>query len=143
ANLFYLWTEPTRFFREARFITGAQQQYNFEGDRTGREGRIFFWMQTLNYWQAEMFVIGRVENLDDRLTRGGPVAGRPGGRYVQMNLRTDGRTPLVVETNPNYWRGSDGEDNYNVNLAAQVKPVSGVVLSIGPRYSRSFTPTQY
>src|SRR6266550_3455240 len=38
ANIFPLWTKPTKWYRQLLFIAGGQQQYTFDGDLNDREG---------------------------------------------------------------------------------------------------------
>src|SRR5947207_334792 len=52
ANILPLWTKPTTWYRQLLFIGGGQQQYNFEGDLTGRQMQLYGQITTLNYWNV-------------------------------------------------------------------------------------------
>jgi hypothetical protein len=73
ANVNRQFTTPTKYFRRLDFTTGAQQQYNFDGDLTDRQYHFWAGTQTPFWWWFSGFYLTRPELLDDRLTRGGPV----------------------------------------------------------------------
>src|SRR5690606_10422256 len=83
ANVGRDYTRPTRYYRRFSLLVGGQQQYNYDGDRTDRQGRISAYAQLPNYWDLGAFVIARPAFLEDRLTRGGPVVRREGFTYYQ------------------------------------------------------------
>jgi hypothetical protein len=143
ANVFRQFTRPNRLFRQMYFIGGGQQQYNFDGDLTDRQVQLFAQVQPHNYWNLSSFWIHRFSVLDDRQTRGGPVVGRPGFNFFQLNVATDQRKALVLETNSNTLRTVEGARQYEVNLAVTWRPASNVSLSIGPAYSYGESRAQY
>jgi hypothetical protein len=143
ANLLRQWSEPTRFYRRVDLLAGAQQQFNFDGDLTGREYRVFAATQTPGYWWASGFFILRPELDDDRLTRGGPLVRRPGTWSAHMNLSTDSRRNVVLSTNPWYGESRSGSHSYSANLNVQLKPASNVAIALGPAYSRNGNAIQY
>jgi hypothetical protein len=137
ANLMKQWTLPGRWYRNASSTIGAQQRYNFDGDLTDRQLHYGLWAQLPNYWNVGGFVIRRLPVLDDRLTRGGPVVGRPGSTYWSSNVNTDSRKPLVVSVNPTYTASDDGARSWLMSTQLTVKPSPRIRLSIGPSLSRS------
>jgi len=142
ANLFPLWTKPTKWYRSLALIGGAQQQYNLDGDLTNRDYHLFGQWQTLGYWQFSTFWIGSPTVLDDRLTRGGPVVGRPGRDYFSVDLRSDSRHALVGELTLDGGCNTDGDCQRDATLALEMKPASNVSVSLGPSLNNSHSGVQ-
>ncbi len=142
-NVLRQWTRPGSWYRSLVFITGAQQQFNFDGDLTDRQLHAFSHWQARNYWNVSTMYIRRPEAFDDQLTRGGPVVRRPGSHFWALNAGTDFRKPVAFETNPNYSRNDEGAYGFNTNLFVQLRPASNVQVSIGPEYSRSSSSAQF
>ena len=135
ANLLRNFTRPNKLFRQMFFIAGGQQQYNFDGDLTDRQVQLWGQVQPHNYWNLSAFWIHGFPLLDDRLTRGGPVVGRYGFNYVQLNVSTDQRKAVVLGTNPNGACNLEDACQYALNLDVTYRPASNVSISVGPRYS--------
>lgn len=142
-NVFKQFTVPTSWYRMLFFIAGGQQQYNFDGDLTDRQGQLFAYWEGLNYWDVNAFWIHRWTVADDRLTRGGPVVDRPGYDYFQGNVSTDSRKTFVLSTNPSYGRGVEGTRAWSADLGVTWRPASNVSISLGPAYNYDETSAQY
>ena len=142
ANIARGWSTPTKWFRRAEILVGAQQQFNFDGDLTDRQARVSLYTQLLNYWNIGAFSIRRADALDERLTRGGPVVRRGGWYYNQLNLSTDSRKKLSFGMNPSYGPHDFGTD-WSINFDTQYRPASNVSISVEPAYSVSSTGYQY
>ena len=142
-NVLRQFTRPNPLFRQMLFIAGGQQQYNFDGDLTDRQVQLYAQLQPRNYWRVSSFWIHRFSALDDRQTRGGPVVGRPGFNMVQLDVSTDQRKALVLETNSSTLRTVEGARQYEVNLGVTWHPASNVAVSVGPAYSYGESRAQY
>ena len=144
-NVMRQYTEPGSFYRSLTFLTGAQQQYNYDWDQTARQMQAFASMQLLNYWNVDGFYIHRFNSMDDALTRGGPVVQRPGSNVVSLNASSDSRKSVVVETEAEYGVGQDADHRrfWNAGLDVRWRPLSNLTLSVGPAYSHDETSTQY
>jgi hypothetical protein len=142
-NVFRQFTRPNRLFRQMAFIAGGQQQYNFDGDLTSRQVQLFGQVQPHNYWNLAAFWIHAFSALDDRLTRGGPVVGRPGYNYVEARVSTDQRKALVLSATPNTACTFEHACQYAMNLSATWHPASNVSLSVGPSYSYGESRAMY
>ncbi len=143
ANVLPLWTKPTKWYRQLLFIAGGQQQYNFEGDLTDRQMQLYGQIQTLNYWNTSAFWIHRPSVFDDRLTRGGPVVGRPGRDDWFINVNTDSRKRVVLGVNGRIGCNGEGHCDRSASLQIQLRPSPNVELSLGPSWSRSENGAQY
>jgi len=142
-NILPQWTKPTKWYRQLFLILGAQQQYNFDGDLTDRQGQVYGQVQMLNYWGVSGFWIHRPTVFDDRLTRGGPVVRRAGSEDWFVNVNTDSRKKVVLGTNGDISCDREGYCNRSLNLHVEVRPASNIQLILGPSLSRSESGTQY
>ncbi len=142
-NVLRQFTKPTRWYRRLILISGAQQQYNYDGDMTDRQLNAFVGGELPNYWNVNAFYIRRTDGLDDRLTRGGPVVEAPGFHFFAFNLFTDDRRALVLGTNANTAHSDDGSRDYSVGVDATFKPASSVSVSLGPSYGHSESGYQF
>ena len=143
ANVFRQWNKPTKWYRSLFTIGGAQQQYNFDGDRTDRQFHYMLGGRALNFWEANAWALYRPPGLDDRQLRGGPVAARPGGGSTQMYLASDFRKPIAFETYPNYSWNEEGGWGWFLGSNVRVRPSSNVLVSFGPSYNISEAVQQY
>jgi len=143
ANIFPLWTKPTKWYRQLFLIAGGQQQYNFDGDLNDRQFQTFAQVQTLGYWWFTGFWIHRPSVFDDRLTRGGPVVRRPSNDFFSTGIQTDSRKKVSGNLNVNF--GCDGDHNcsHSYNVSLQLQPRSNVAVSLGPSIDHSETGHQY
>ena len=143
ANILQQWTKPTSWYRNLFFIVGGQQQYNFDGDLTDRQGQVFVYFQPLNYWNINAFWIHKPSVLDDRLSRGGPVLKRPGINFWSSSFSTDSRKAVVVNLFGNVGCSTEGDCDRSIGLDLQVRPVSNVSLSLGPNLGHDESQLQY
>jgi len=144
-NIMRMWTKPGSWYQTFMLIAGGQQQYNYDGDLTGRQVHAFAYWQATNFWDASTFYIRRPSYLDDRATRGGPVVRQSDLDFYSMSFDSDTRLPLVFNGNWDVFGSRDAAvpKGYDLSLSMRFKPVSNVVLSVGPFYSKSPSPLQY
>jgi len=142
-NVFPQWLTPTKWYRQLFFIVGGQQQYNFDGDLTDRQGQLYAQIQPRNYWNLSGFWIHRPDLFDDRLTRGGPVVRRSGIDVWSANLNTDSRKNVVVGFAGEYGCSREHYCTRTADFSIQLRPASNVSISFGPSIGHDQTPTQY
>jgi hypothetical protein len=142
-NAFRQWTKPTKRFRQAYWIVGAQQQYNFDGDRTNRQFHQWLEVQFPNYWWVSSFLGYRPDVFDDRWTRGGPVVKRPGMWIGELFMNTDSRKRVAVELGSTAVKDADGGRAYGVFTEIRIKPASNVLIELEPRYSYDLVKDQW
>ena len=143
ANIFPLWTKPTKWYRQLLFIAGGQQKYTFDGDLNGRQGQLYGQVSTLNYWNISGFWIHQPSVFDDRLTRGGPVVRVPANDFYSLNVNTDSRKPVVGQLNANYGCNTEGDCGKGASLGLELRPRSNVTVSLNPSINRSETGFQF
>ncbi|HUF64761.1 MAG TPA: DUF5916 domain-containing protein [Gemmatimonadaceae bacterium] len=148
----YLWmntnvarsiTKPGPVYRNYFLVTGAQQQFNYDGDLIDRQLHAGIFGQLRNYWQLNAFVIRRAEIFDDRLTRGGPVVKRAGNTAYFTFISTDQRKPIFFWIEPNYQVHELGTRQLNVSTNVTYRPSSRIRISLGPYYGMNESPYQF
>jgi hypothetical protein len=145
ANVARQWTTPGSWYRFVWLSTGAQQQFNYEGDRTDSEIHSNISATLKNYWNVGVFNIYHPSFFDERLTRGGPTVRHYGYNMFSGNVSGDSRKAIVWGANVNYIRPVDtnegGRQSYSPSLT--IKPTASTTLSIGPSYDHDFTAQQF
>src|ERR1700730_1364504 len=144
ANIGRQWVTPGSWYREIAWIAGAQQQFNYDGDRTDAQAQAYYETMFPNYWKVRSFVIYHPTVLDDRLTRGGPVVMRTGYRFAQLEISTDARQRAVFDVNV---QGGTGVNSNTHTLILQpgiaLKPAGNVYISLTPSFSADEDAAQY
>ncbi|HEX8904447.1 MAG TPA: DUF5916 domain-containing protein [Longimicrobiaceae bacterium] len=136
-------TRPSKWYRSLTVEAGAEQQWNYDGDNTGRDASFAYFMQFLNYWNVNVFLGRSFALLNDRLTRGGPVVGQAGGSSIGTTVSSDPRRPVVLSSNLGFGKQDDGGHYEQLSLTATLRPASNVRISLGPGYSRNVVMDQY
>lgn len=145
ANVARQWTTPGSWYRFVWLSTGAQQQFNYEGDRTDSEIHSNISATLKNYWNVGVFNIYHPSYFDERLTRGGPTVRHYGYNMFSGNVNGDSRKAIVWGANVNFIRPVDtnegGRQSYSPSLT--IKPTASTTVSIGPSYDHDFTAQQF
>jgi hypothetical protein len=137
ANVLRQFTRPNNWRRSAAAIAGGQQEYNFDGDLTGREVHAYGQVQLLNYWSATAFVIRRMELFDPGATRGGPAVKLPALTFYNAGLNSDSRKPVILSLNQDFTSQDDGAESWTSTASVTIKPSSNVRLTMGPSFSHA------
>jgi len=143
SNLALSLSRPTRWYRSYFLTLGTQREYNFDGDRTDTQIHAGAFGQLLNYWQLNFFAIRRLDVMDDRLTRGGPVVKRPGNMFYSLNVGTDGRKRISLFVNPTHSRSDEGYTSTGAFTQISVRAAPNASLSIAPSFNRSSSGRQW
>jgi hypothetical protein len=143
ANVFRWYSKPTKWYRDLAIIGGGQQQMNFDGDLTDRQLHLFLGSTTPQFWHWNTFYIWHPRLWDDRLLRGGPVVERPGTGVVTLDLSTDSRKTVSLQSGSNYSWNDRGGWGQGVFLSASYRPSSTVNVSFGPSWNSSKSLLQY
>ncbi len=136
-------TKPGRIFQQILVGGGGFANWDFGGNNVGKGGIILAEGLFRNFWSFNVTLFGSAGSLNNRLTRGGPLAWSPGGTMGEFNLSTDGRKRLVLEGYANISdSGRDGQ-SWMTQLTFRWKPAPNVSFSIGPAYSKEVNETQW
>ncbi|MGH7502639.1 MAG: DUF5916 domain-containing protein [Longimicrobiales bacterium] len=142
-NLMYVENEPGPFFRNYRINLRNSGDWNYGWDRIGGRSNFSFNYSLVNYWGGNINYMREFESVDDRLTRGGPVALNPSANQFEFRLNTNMRDKVHVRSELSYrWSESGGwEREVAGNLSLRLG--GNWSLSFGPRYRESRTSAQY
>ncbi|HEX5577662.1 MAG TPA: DUF5916 domain-containing protein, partial [Gemmatimonadaceae bacterium] len=142
-NFSYTETRPGRFRRyqgSATFLVEHNYDWENISNRMFLNGNVQF----LNYWTASLNIgYGPSGTVDDRLTRGGPAAYRPGYVSVNTGISSDPRKSIVGFVGTYNQRGPGEGSNDQVFAEFQVKPRPNIELSLGPSLSWDKSEAQF
>jgi hypothetical protein len=145
ANIFRQWTTPGPWYRSFYTIWGAQQQLNYEGDRTDINYHVWGSTTFKNYMNMNAFILLHPSTYDDRLTRGGPTAIRYGFNMLSMNFGTDSRSRVVWNVGAQYIKPVDNTEGERVAYfpSVTIKPSSRLLVNLSPSLDLDNTAQQY
>lgn len=130
------------FRRHSAYIQGVNE-HNYGGDNISN--RIFAGTngQLMNYWSVNTGLQWAPPGtVDDRLTRGGPVADRPGFASFNVNVNSDPRNRIVGNIGSNLQDGRAGNAR-EIWSGLTLKPAPHWDLSLSPSFSSSNSHAQY
>ncbi|HEX6942254.1 MAG TPA: DUF5916 domain-containing protein [Gemmatimonadaceae bacterium] len=99
--------------------------------------------QTLGYWSISANAQYFLKSFDDRLTRGGPLALRPRQVAANLSISSDGRKPVTFNTFAGGNKLEFGGWAWNVGTEVGIKTSSRWNLTVGPNFSKAYTPAQF
>jgi len=136
AGVTYLQQRPGSVFRTWNANLSARHEWNYDGDGILTAFNSNGYFQHLSYWSANYSLAFQPRALDDRLTRGGPVAVRPvlGSGFVQLD--SDARKPLVGSLGAYVQHDEEGGGDVNVFGSLQLQRSTRWNLSVGPSFDR-------
>jgi len=139
----YINDGTTKYTRDVEWWFGKYQNWNYGGDKIADGGYGNWYVQWKNYWYTYGWGGWDAKTLDDRKTRGGPLAARPGGLDFGLGFGNDTRKKFSFETNVDYWMSDDNSYSHSYWLNLNYRPSTNVRLSLTPQFRREFYPTQY
>jgi len=136
-------TKPGKIFQQILVGGGPFANWDFGGNNVGKGGVIIFEGLFRNFWSFNVVLYEGAGSLNNRLTRGGPLAWSPAAFSLEGSLNTDGRKPIVLEGAGSYV--NSGVDGYSwmAQLNIRWKPAPNFSFSIGPGYARELNETQW
>jgi hypothetical protein len=130
-------------FRDYLIYAYANQTYNFGGTSIyrsingGAEGTLSnFWNLGINWGYNPRFY-------DDRFTRGGPEAQVPSGRYLGLNINSDGRKKVVLGGGFNYSTDEAGGVGPSAYFNLDWRPTTSLRIRFSPNWSGGTSTGQY
>jgi hypothetical protein len=142
-NVSYRQNRVGRVLRRWDLSTGPDATWNFGGDRVGGAMGIHGSATTLGGTGFSGNYHGRPSALDERLTRGGPLARRPFEQSVNGNLNSDPRRRFTVGAQGNRTWNAEGGFSSRAEVNLGMKPASNWDIRVGPELSRSRNISQY
>jgi hypothetical protein len=117
--------------------------WNFGGDLIEAGTGLNLSGQLLSYWSGVLFLQHRFSSLNDRLTRGGPLAKEPGGSSVGFFFDSDSRKPYTIGGNANIGWDESGALTQRVGLDIGLRPAANWDVRVGPSLNRNHSTAQY
>jgi hypothetical protein len=141
----FRWSQPRpgSYFRNWSVQGGPDNKWNTGGDWIFSDVNLQFTWQWLNYWGGSVRWAVRPATLDDRLTRGGPIARRPGLNLWSANLNSDSRKALNVRMRYNGSSDAAGSWGHGGSIDFTYRSGEKLELRMGPSVTRSYTQAQY
>jgi hypothetical protein len=139
----YMQNRPGKRLRNWSVNGTYRAEHNFDWERILSVATVTFNARTLGYWNIHAFTQTYFPALDDRLTRGGPIAKRPGWVSSGIFLASDGRRPLSGSLFLGGERHQYGGWVQTIELNSVVRTSSRWNLSVGPSLFRRFATAQF
>jgi hypothetical protein len=139
----YQENRPGDVFRRWEISAEPRTSWNFNGDRLDTELSVRSNFTWLNYWSSRFSYERTFESMDDRLTRGGPLAKKPSGHQVSLNQTTDFSKPVSGFANVTYQWDEAGGSRTSYFASVGIKTSSTWELTLGPRLSINKSVAQY
>ncbi|HEX8394829.1 MAG TPA: DUF5916 domain-containing protein [Longimicrobium sp.] len=137
-------SRPGRVLRRYSAYGQFLVEHNYDGENVSN--RLFNGgsIQLLNYWSAYANTTFSLPGTyDDRLTRGGPAARRPGLFSINGGISTDPRKKVIGEFNGYYERTDAGGDGMNISGGVLLRPAPHWEVSLAPSLGWSHSVAQY
>ena len=142
-DLSYLQNKPGHLWRRWS-LNGTQRfERNFDWQPILTFTEMNFQSQTPQYWSLFLQGARYYRSVDDRLTRGGPLATRPAWWSGTFNVSTDPRQPLTGAVTLAGDRFESGSWDWNVNLSLGIQSSPRWNLTLTPNIGRVSTEAQY
>jgi len=143
AFLGHRWTKPGKLFRFSSLSTSWGPSFNYDGDviQNAVSGSAFG--QFLNFWGVNVFGTYSARAIDDRLTRGGPLAVQPAGWSGGFNAFTNSRKAVTASILSTFSRTTAGGWSVFVNPDVTLKVSAAAALELAPSYTVGHSAAQY
>lgn len=139
----YMWTKPGKIFQQVLVAMGVFRNHDFGGNKVAEGVIAISEGMFRNFWEFDLTLFAGPATLNNRLTRGGPMAMTPGGWQTEFGIETDGRRPIVLRGGGSISRSPGDGNGWSGGLTVRWKPSPNMSLSIGPQYAFETTETQW
>ena len=137
------WTRPGTVFNHAVAELSLGRGWNYDGDQIQQKVGTYLFGQFRNFWNAELTAIYSGGAIDDRLTRGGPLARTPPAWYVSADAYTDDRKMASLYGFAAFSHDTAGGWSLELLPKLTLRPSSAVSLSLAPAYVTGRFAAQY
>lgn len=134
---------PGRFLRSWNVFTGNDVAVNWDGDLVDARNFLRAQFQHLSYWTVSAMLRNEPKRMDDRFTRGGPIAEVPRALYGELTISSDPRRSIGGTFLVSRWRNRMGGRIDEVDLSLSVRTSPRWNLTVGPSLTRAHLDAQY
>jgi hypothetical protein len=142
-GLRYQELEPGSFLRSWNVFTGNDFAVNWDGDLVDARNFVRAQFTHLSYWTVSGMIRNEPARMDDRFTRGGPLARSPRALYGELSVASDPRQPVVGSVQVSRWRSEAGGERDEAELSFSVRTSPRWNLTAGPVLTRARLDAQY
>jgi hypothetical protein len=137
------WTTPGRVFRQADVRLSAATDWNFDRDVLNRKIGLYAYGRFRNFWEADVNLAYAPQVLDDRLTRGGPLARKPARWTASGEAYTDDRKAVSAYAFLSYTRDAAGGWYLTALPQLTYRPSKRLSATVGVGYESGLEAAQY
>jgi len=137
------WSRPGKVFLHAVTELSLGRGWNYDGDPIQRKVGLYTFGQFRNFWIAEVTASYSGGAIDDRLTRGGPLARTLPSWYVSADGYTDDRKKVSAYAFAAVTHDTAGGWSLDLLPKLTLRPSSAVSLSLAPGYFTGRFAAQY
>jgi hypothetical protein len=135
--------EPGRFLRNWLIGPFNGQRWNYDGDKTDEYYGFHVDGRLTNMWSFNTNYIVIPEAVDDRLTRGGPLALRPARRNFEFGHWSDSRRVYMFEQWYYHSSNEAGGWEHNIFSSFTIRPSTALRVSFSPEINAQKIAAQY
>jgi len=143
AMLIHMQPSPIGILENFNVWAATANSWNTAGDFGTNIHGMGGFFRLRNFWSINTQVLGSARSLDDRLTRGGPMAQRPASLRTSLNVNTDSRKDFRVSAGTNQSRSEIGDWSQNYSVTLRYRPHPAASISLEPSLSKNSNKTQY
>jgi len=142
-DLTYLQNKPGRMWRRWSVTGTGRLERNFDWQPILSFAVLNATAQTPQYWSLTARATRYFRSVDDRLTRGGPIATRPAWWSGFTSVSSDPRKSITGGVTLSGNRYESGSWDWNTNVSLGIKTSSRWNLTVTPNLSRLHTEAQH
>jgi hypothetical protein len=139
----YKWTENGRYKKYSEIIGALYASANFDRDITSLGSWLETDQQFMNNWYWDHSLNFGAETVSDRQTRGGPRMKKPAAVRWNSYGETDGSKRLYYSLSVNLGADEAGGWSWSAAPTVEWKPVSALLMRVGPSFSHAAVDAQY
>src|SRR6266571_2776385 len=137
------WTRPGPVFRNGLVSLALRQGWNFDGDPIVQNASTYAYGQFHNFWSVVFNAGVWPSVIDDRLTRGGPLARTPLSSRADLQIYSDSRKQMSAYVYLGYGRDAAGGWEVKFEPLLTLRRGSALWASVGPGYAVGRVAAQF
>ena len=134
---------PVGIFRNFNVWALSGGTWNTAGDPLENISGVGGFFNFQNFWTLNFNLLKGFRAKDDRLTRGGIIAGRPSNIGIDLFFGSDPRRDLRISPGLFHRRTELDEYITNISTTIRYRPHQAATISISPRLVKNYNATQY
>ncbi|HEU5358023.1 MAG TPA: DUF5916 domain-containing protein [Gemmatimonadales bacterium] len=140
----YRWSKPNAWRQQAQVNVAAFGSWDYDGNPVSKGVFGLVNLTLKNFWHVNLNGAYNPETVDNRLTRGGPLALGPSGGEAFLNVNTNPQRSVVWTLSAGGGSYSQNSQRYwNASLDATWQPLTTLSFELGPQYNWGRTGAQY